>query len=89
MSLHNDIINIVGNTYTAVTGTWSTQEQQAYNMGHKEARHAAAELATEADKKIEELRAALEAITELYNTDEGCTSLSEYINARKALENTK
>lgn len=32
-----------------------------------------------------DLLAALEAITDLYDTDEGCRSLPEYINARAAI----
>jgi hypothetical protein len=54
MNLHNEIMNIncaVGHAYAA--------NQTAYKMGHRDARHAAAELALRADAEIERLQSSL------------------------------
>ena len=56
MSLHGEIVNILADANKA-----GTQDPRiAYLHGHRDARHAAAELALRADAEIERLRAALE-----------------------------
>jgi hypothetical protein len=54
MSLHNEIMNIPASS----VAYWSEQNAMAYKEGHRDARHAAAELALKGDE-------ALEAIAEL------------------------
>lgn len=60
MDLHGDIMNI-----QALIPTEALEDGKvhAYKIGHKDARHAAAELALKADARIEELE---EALKELY-----------------------
>ena len=54
MSLHDEIMNLPSGQ-----GTMSQSPDMAYKIGHRDARHAAAELALKADAEIERLRAAL------------------------------
>jgi len=56
MNLHNEIMNInctPGHAYAA--------NQAAYKLGHRDARHAAAELALKADAEIEKWKVLAEA----------------------------
>jgi hypothetical protein len=41
---------------------WTVAEQQAAKLGHRDARHAAAELAVDADRRIEALAAEVQAL---------------------------
>jgi hypothetical protein len=61
MSLHNDIMNLASEPVTACK---STAERLAYRTGHRDARHAAAELANHVDSYVEEL---LESLQELFD----------------------
>ena len=61
------------------------QAQQVYGDRRHEVRRANAKLIAAAP----ELLAALEAITDLYDTDEGCRSLPEYKAARAAIAKAK
>lgn len=54
MNLHGQIMNIPFKQPEDVA--WTVAEQQAAKIGHREARHAAAELALSADKLIETLQ---------------------------------
>ena len=58
MSLHNDVMNLPCVLPEAAT---NHAVKLAFKMGHKQARHAAAELALSYDKRIEELETALKA----------------------------
>lgn len=57
MSYHQRIMNIAANP----PGNWSGES--AYKIGHRDARHAAAEVAAEADAEVERLTLALSTIT--------------------------
>lgn len=60
MNLHNEIMNIP----TEIDfRDWSDHDRQSYKRGHRDARHAAAELSLKAEARIEELE---EALKELY-----------------------
>ena len=66
MSLHNDIMNI---PHAFDTYPWGRMEKVSYVTGHRDARHAAAELAIKTDAEIErltaecaELRAQIESL---------------------------
>ena len=54
MSLHDDIMNI---PHAFDTYPFGRMERVSYVTGHRDARHAAAELAVEADTEIERLKA--------------------------------
>lgn len=58
MNLHNEIMNI-----PTRAGTYN--DEYCYKLGHRDARHAAAELALKAEARIKELE---EAIKNLYLT---------------------
>jgi hypothetical protein len=58
MNLHNKIMNLPCKDSPVAT----TEEVFAYRYGHKDARHAAAELALTADDQIRKLREALELL---------------------------
>lgn len=57
MNLHNQIMNIP--TDVDFTG-WSDHDRQSYKRGHRDARHAAAELSLKAEARSEELEIELE-----------------------------
>ena len=60
MSLHDDIMNIpAGRTDDTFV---DNMDRYFYKEGHRDARHAAAELAIEADKTIEEMKYELERV---------------------------
>jgi hypothetical protein len=59
MSLHDDIVNLP-DASAALFG--SVEEAFAYKVGHRDARHAAAELALAADARIAELEARLRTV---------------------------
>lgn len=66
MSLHNQIMNlslVEGEKFDSM----SEKERIAFKVGHKEARHAAAELALGVDGEIERLRTALQSIADIPN----------------------
>ncbi len=63
MNLHNEIMNIPVTITMAELGL--RQDLLPYTIGHRDARHAAAELALKADAEIESLRAQLEAANKL------------------------
>ena len=58
MNLHGQIMNL-----PAGQGTQSRSPDMAYKLGHGDARHAAAELALEADRRIDVLAEALVDMT--------------------------
>lgn len=55
MSLHNEIMNIQERI-----GTYN--DEYCYKLGHRDARHAAAELSLKAESRIEELENALQEL---------------------------
>ena len=56
MNLHNEIMNLPAKPYPG----YDDKQLMAYKYGHKDARHAAAELALKAEEQIEMLRDALQ-----------------------------
>lgn len=60
MSLHNDIMNIPCNSEVE---NYPDSLRLAYKVGHRDARHAAAEMALKADGKIEKCYEALYRMT--------------------------
>ena len=64
MSYHNEIMNI--EVKNPQHENMTDRERIAYKLGHRDARHAAAEVANSADTRIEELENAMrEALEEL------------------------
>ena len=61
MNLHNEIMNLVPPQRRELITT-SGQGEIAYKFGHRDARHAAAELAIKSDSLIEEMKLQLEDI---------------------------
>ena len=67
MNLHNEIINIqipdeVRDHCTHKDAPNGLQSAFAYKLGHRDARHAAAELSLKAQARIEELEQALQGV---------------------------
>jgi hypothetical protein len=62
MNFHNLMMNIPANPYSGYDG----KQLLAYKYGHKDARHAAAEIALKADIRIEELEEALRDVVQQY-----------------------
>ena len=60
MNLHNEIMNIQIDTNKIVPKHISPVGNHAYKEGHRDARHAAAELSLKAEAWIEELESSLE-----------------------------
>lgn len=71
MDLHGQIMNIRVAPTELATSLYAGDTGLAYKIGHRDARHAAAELALAAGAEIERLRAALEF---------ACEELSGYMN---------
>lgn len=67
MNLHNEIMNIQIDTNKIVPKHISPVGNHAYKEGHRDARHAAAELSLKADARIEELEEALRKTQEDIN----------------------
>lgn len=87
MNLHSEIMNIeCGQTKGRIAV--QTQNGQAYKLGHRDARHAAAELSLKADARIEELEEALRGLlNEAHTATKPLHSHSEWsIKAQKVLE---
>lgn len=75
MSLHDDIMNIPA----IITGPMERERARIYETGHRDARHAAAELAVKVDAEIKrltaenaELRAQLESLRKKDCTCRAC-----------------
>lgn len=64
MDLHSEIMNI-----PTIVGTYN--DEFCYKLGHRDARHAAAELALKADARIEELEEMLRWYVEEDEINEG------------------
>lgn len=60
MNLHNEIMNIQIDTNKIVPKHISPVGNHAYKEGHRDARHAAAELSLKAESRIKELEEQLE-----------------------------
>ncbi len=68
MNLHNEIMNIP----TDIDFTdWSAHDRQSYKRGHRDARHAAAELSLKAEARIDELEEMLKWYVEEDEIHEG------------------
>lgn len=81
MNYHNRMMNIQDD----VSGGMSPGENRvAYKVGHKDARHAAAEIALEADAEIERLRYGYERLISATDTEMGDGDLAREI-AREML----
>ena len=70
MNLHSDIMNIP--CFTELT---NHAERMAYKIGHRDARHSAAELSLKAEARIDELEGALKAFVNWKTNEEGTLSL--------------
>jgi len=62
MNLHNEIMNIHCNPFCA-------KHSASYKIGHRDARHAAAELALKADAEIDRLMSSIESIADKLASD--------------------
>lgn len=86
MNLHNEVMNL------NISGGFDYSEFEskviAYKCGHRDARHAAAELSLKAEARIEELE---EALKNMYKNGLKQAWMDKYetdmIAAKKALEN--
>lgn len=58
---HNRVMNLSTEQYKVC---WSESDFRIYKIGHRDARHAAAEIANEADAKIEKLKNVLQEISD-------------------------
>jgi len=63
MNLHNEIMNLPCPAPRELIAQQG-QHNLCYKFGHRDARHAAAELAIEADKRIEDLEYALKELVQ-------------------------
>lgn len=81
MDLHSKIMNI-----PTVVGTYN--DEFCYKLGHRDARHAAAELSLKAEARIEELEEVLKGLlNEAHTATKPLHSHSEWsIKAQKVLE---
>lgn len=89
MNLHNDIMNIAVDEKEIQSRFYEEKwEMVAYKLGHRDARHAAAELSLKADARIEELESVLKGLlNEAHTAIKPLHAHSEWsIKAIKALE---
>jgi len=73
MDYHGRIMNIADGR----DGFADMDVVRAYKSGHRDARHAAAEIANEADAEIARLRDALTHIAEYWNRSENDTAMND------------
>jgi len=73
MNLHNEIMSIQSDPVKYVY----EQQQNAYNSGHRDARHAAAELALKADAEIDRLKSILRQQIIIYQVDDQAWNQNE------------
>jgi len=59
---HNEIMNLPEDSFKKALVGISAKPSMAYAEGHRDARHGAAELAIQADNKIEALESALKGL---------------------------
>lgn len=92
MNLHSDIMNIqptIIHDGPNGVGNVNSNRFLAYKEGHRDARHAAAELSLKADARIEELESVLKGLlNEAHTETKPLHPHSEWsIKAMKVLEN--
>lgn len=79
MNLHNEIMNIQCDSNDECTYKYGQEHHHtSYKLGHRDARHAAAELSLKAEARIEELR---DILTEVLN-DSGFRNLDEKLQEK-------
>lgn len=83
MNYHNLIMNISSEQYKVC---WSEEEFRIYKIGHRDARHAAAELAIQADARIEELEKALQDLISASIFKDACNVAGNYDKRNFAYE---
>ena len=90
MNLHNDIMNIPVDNRKHLDAV-SAAGAAAYKYGHRDARHAAAELSLKAEARIEELEEVLKGLlNEAHTATKPLHSHSEWsIKAQKVLEKSE
>ena len=90
MNLHNDIMNIPVDNRKHLDAV-SAAGAAAYKYGHRDARHAAAELSLKAEARIDELEEALRGLlNEAHTATKPLHSHSEWsIKAQKVLEKSE
>lgn len=90
MKLHNDIMNIPVDNRKHLDAV-SAAGAAAYKYGHRDARHAAAELSLKAEARIEELEEVLKGLlNEAHTATKPLHSHSEWsIKAQKVLEKSE
>lgn len=92
MNLHNEIMNIAVDEKELQSRFYEEKwEMVAYKLGHRDARHAAAELSLKAEAQIEELEAVLGKFVNWTTNEAGTKSIGEDVElwelAEKVLEN--
>lgn len=90
--LHAEIMNIQCDTNDECTYKYGQEHHHtSYKVGHRDARHAAAELSLKADARIEELEAILERFVTWQTDEEGKASLLDddelWLKAEEVLNN--
>lgn len=90
MNLHNEIMNIPVDNRKHLDAV-SSAGAAAYKLGHRDARHAAAELSLKAEARIEELEEVLKAFLDWTTNEYGNLSLLDDValwkRAEQVLEN--
>lgn len=93
MKLHNEIMNIAVDPQKAqlAWGDADNDCQTIYKLGHRDARHVAAELSLKAEARIDELEEALRGLlNEAHTATKPLHSHSEWsIKAQKVLEKSE
>lgn len=84
MDLYSEIMNI-----PTIIGTYN--DEFCYKLGHRDARHAAAELSLKVEARIDELEAVLSKFVNWTTNEAGTISLGDDVElwelAEKVLEN--
>lgn len=90
MSLHANIMNIQINEESAFY-KYGNEALYAYKEGHRDARHAAAELSLKAEARIEDLEDVIKAFLDWTTNEHGNLSLLDDValwkRAEQVLEN--
>lgn len=91
MNLHNEIMNIPTGQLQEMVALEEKNLILVYRMGHRDARHAAAELSLKAEARIEELENSLKWVLEGFKSILGGKAVRDadeiVCNVDKVLEN--
>lgn len=80
MNLHSEIMNIQCDTNDECTYKYGQEHHHtSYKLGHRDARHAAAELSLKAEARIEELESIIQGTIDCLSVSGDAEGLADFV----------